>query len=861
MTARRLTYKMTTALLTSTMLATLPVLAFAQETPSAAPAVEPETTEVIVTAQKRNQKLQDVPISIQVLGTKKLDEMNVRNFNDYASQLPSVAFQASSPGSTKVYFRGVASGGDGNHSGSLPSVGIYLDEQPVTTIDGALDVHVYDIARIESLAGPQGTLYGASSEAGTLRIITNKPTLGATYGRFDSEINQVENGGTGGQVEGMFNVPLSDKIALRLVGWYEKDAGYIDNVPGTRTFLGAPDGSGGYLPGITVNNDQYVEKNYNDTEIMGGRAALKVDLDENWTVTGTLLGQDTRSHGSYGFDPSVGDLKIQHFYPESGHDRFAQAALTVQGKIGNFDVTYAGAYMERKLNTVTDYTDYAEAYDSLYASYGGIANYQYFTDSDGNTIDPRQVIVGADKFTKQSHELRIASPSDKRLRFVAGAFYQYQTHDILQDYQVPGLSAAMSVNGWEGTLWLTKQSRIDRDAAIFGELYFDITPTLTLTAGGRSFTYDNSLVGFFGFGRSEGFLAGTDAPNAVYGSSGVRRCFTTDTYGVDNPKDPTGTLIMDGAVAGTPCTDLGVQNADGTISPKHATGSGFSPKLNLSWKATPNLMVYTTWSKGFRPGGINRRASVPNYAPDYLTNLEFGWKASLFDKKVHLNGAIYDQKWEAFQFAFLGQNSFTEIHNGPDADIKGIEMDLTWNPTTNLSIGASGAVTNARTTSNLCAFEGDSAEDCSGIVTTHETQYPGGVATDVYTDHQDYIAAPVGTRLPVTPKLKLAANARYSWQVGDMSPYWQVDAAYQAGASTDIRVAEAALMGNLKEFTTINFALGTEWKSWTLEAYIRNLTDERGQLSKYVQCSICYQRSYIVPTTPRTFGLRLGSKF
>jgi outer membrane receptor protein involved in Fe transport len=188
-------------------------------------------------------------------------------------------------------------------------------------------------------------------------------------------------------------------------------------------------------------------------------------------------------------------------------------------------------------------------------------------------------------------------------------------------------------------------------------------------------------------------------------------------------------------------------------------------------------------------------------------------------------------------------------------------MDLTWNPTTNLSIGASGAVTNARTTSNLCAFEGDSAEDCSGIVTTHETQYPGGVATDVYTDHQDYIAAPVGTRLPVTPKLKLAANARYSWQVGDLSPYWQVDATYQAGASTDIRVAEAALMGDLKEFTTINFALGTEWKSWTLEAYIRNLTDERGQLSKYVQCSICYQRSYIVPTTPRTFGLRLGSKF
>ncbi len=858
MNARRLT----TTLLTGTMLATLPAFAFAQEAPTTVAAgSDTDGIEVIVTAQKRSQRLQDVPISIQVLGTKKLDDLNISNFNDFAAQLPSVSFQTSSPGSTKVYFRGVASGGDGNHSGSLPSVGIYLDEQPVTTIDGALDVHVYDIARIESLAGPQGTLYGASSEAGTLRIITNKPDMSGTFGRFDSEVNKVSDGGMGGQLEGMFNTPIGSKAALRIVGWYEHDAGYIDNIPGTRTFLGDPDGEGGYLPGITVNNAQFVKKDYNDTDIVGGRAALKVDLDDNWTTTATIIAQDTKSHGTYAYDKSLGDLQIQRFFPESGHDRFAQAALTVQGKIGNFDLTYAGAYMERKVNTQSDYTDYAEAYDALYASYGGMANYQYFTNETGDTIDPRQTIFGTDKFTKQSHEFRIASPTTDRLRFVAGAFYQYQTHDILQDYQVPNLSAAMSVNGWEGTLWLTKQSRIDRDAAIFGEVSFDITPKLTLTAGGRSFTYDNSLIGFFGFGRSEGFLAGTDAPNAVYGSSGVRRCFTTDTYGVDNPKDPTGTLLTEGGIAGTPCTDLGVQNADGSISPKHAKGSGFSPKVNLSWKATPALMLYGTYSKGFRPGGINRRASVPNYAPDYLSNFELGWKATLFNKTVHLNGALYDQKWESFQFAFLGQNSFTEIHNGPDADIKGLEMDLAWVPMQGLTIGASGALTNAKTTSNLCAFEGDTNADCSGIITTHETQYPDGVATDIYTDHQNSIAAPIGTRLPITPQVKLAANARYSWDIGKYSPFWQVDAAYQSGASTDIRVTEAAALGRLKGYTVINLAIGIEWDKWTLEAYLRNALNERAELSRFVQCSICYQRSYIVPNTPQTFGVRLGSSF
>ena len=199
------------ALFATTMLASAP--AFAQEADDASAG-----DEIIVTAQKREENLQTVPISIQALGTKKLDQLGIANFNDFTKQLPSVSFQTTQPGSTTVYMRGVASGGDGNHSGSLPSVGVYLDEQPVTTIGGTLDVHVYDIARIESLAGPQGTLYGASSQAGTIRIITNKPSTSGFEGRADAEINTVKDGGVGGKIEGMVNAPLSDSAALRLVG-------------------------------------------------------------------------------------------------------------------------------------------------------------------------------------------------------------------------------------------------------------------------------------------------------------------------------------------------------------------------------------------------------------------------------------------------------------------------------------------------------------------------------------------------------------------------------------------------------------------------------------------------------------------
>ena len=191
--------------------------------------------EVIVTAEKRTENLQDVPVSITALGTERLEQLNVQNFNDYVKYLPSVAYQSGGPGFAKIYMRGVASGDNANHSGPLPSVGVYLDEQPVTTIQGPLDIHIYDIERVEALAGPQGTLYGASSEAGTLRIITNKPDPSGFKAGYDLTGNAVR--GEGGYIaEGFVNIPLSANAAIRLVGWAERDGGYIDNVPGTAVF-------------------------------------------------------------------------------------------------------------------------------------------------------------------------------------------------------------------------------------------------------------------------------------------------------------------------------------------------------------------------------------------------------------------------------------------------------------------------------------------------------------------------------------------------------------------------------------------------------------------------------------------------
>src|SRR6185369_6120954 len=267
---------------------------------------------VVVSAQKRDESLQDVPLSIQAIGQKQLAELKVDDFGDYVKFLPNVSYQTGGPGFSRPYMRGVASGENANHSGPLPSVGVYLDEQPITTIQGPLDVQIYDIARVEVLAGPQGTLYGASSQAGTIRIITNKPQTDAFDAGFEVTGSTLESdfGYTG---QGFVNMPIGDKAAVRLVGWTKHEPGFIDNVRSTRVFP---------VSGIAIDNSARVEDNYNDWTKTGARIALGIDLSDNWTLTPTVMAQRTKSHGAFGFDPLEGDLKVAHALQEDLEDKW-----------------------------------------------------------------------------------------------------------------------------------------------------------------------------------------------------------------------------------------------------------------------------------------------------------------------------------------------------------------------------------------------------------------------------------------------------------------------------------------------------------------------------------------------------------
>jgi outer membrane receptor protein involved in Fe transport len=323
--------------------------------------------EVVVTAQKRSEDLQKVPISLQVLTGQDLEQHQVTDFDSYAKLLPSVSFQSLGPGQSQLYFRGITSGADGLHAGSVPATGLYLDEIPVTTIANSLDIHMYDIARVEALAGPQGTLYGASSLSGTLRIITNKPDPTAFSASYDLKADKFRHGRPGEEFEGYVNIPLADHIAVRLVGYYDHEGGYIDNIATTNVYQRGVPSAGipndpiavsnyGNAPGSAEPNVS--GRNFNPVTTYGGRGALKIDLNDNWTVMPQVLVQDQRADGNFTYNPELGYLNVNDFGNELNEDKWWQSALSVEGKVSNFDILYSAGFFERNVHNIVDYSGY-----------------------------------------------------------------------------------------------------------------------------------------------------------------------------------------------------------------------------------------------------------------------------------------------------------------------------------------------------------------------------------------------------------------------------------------------------------------------------------------------------------------------
>jgi iron complex outermembrane receptor protein len=358
------------------------------------------------------------------------------------------------------------------------------------------------------------------------------------------------------------------------------------------------------------------------------------------------------------------------------------------------------------------------------------------------------------------------------------------------------------VPGTESNIWLTQQRRVDRDYAIFGELAWDITPQLTLTGGGRLYRYDNTLTGFFGF--SDGYSS----------STGVAACFGPPS------------------VPQSPCQNLGNTNP---IGPKRTADTGFIHRLNLTYRITEDHLVYATWSRGFRPGGINRRGTLPPYDADFISNYELGVKTDWLNHQLRINMAIYQLDWTDVQLSFLGQNGLTQIQNAGNARIRGAEFDVQIRPSQGLTINFGAAYNDAETTNTTPL-------------------------------------APSGTRLPLTARFKGNARLRYEFPLWGMNGHLQMSASHEGRRTRDLRAAIAPIYGPLRAYEIVDLSAGLQNDRWSIELFARNLFDERGALGSGIQCNelVCGDpggataigpKIYTFVSRPRTIGLRVGRRF
>jgi outer membrane receptor protein involved in Fe transport len=847
------------------------------------PAADAPLGEIVVTATRKAESIQKVPISIQALGAEKLEERQVKGLSDFAALLPSVSFAGIGPGRNTAYFRGIVPAG-----GNYASVGYYLDDIPITGT-GVPDIHVYDFERIEALSGPQGTLYGAGSLSGTIRFITNKPKTGEWQFGYTVEGNKYGDGAYGGQGEAYLNVPVGDTIAIRAMGYYRHDGGYIDNTPNNGKFN---DGSSSTLTlgdnnpatNYTLSNAAIAKKDYNPIYEYGGRLQALVELAPGWDITPEITAQRQIAYGYFGYDPRVGDLQVHDYDLTRQDDKWFQAALAIHGHIGDWDIVSATGYFKRKTKLRNDYTYYTVTYDGFG---GGYENYLQFFDKSGCTgsgatlkcstlINPTQYYhsdINRNKFTQ---EVRLTTPKTWPFDVTLGGFYQsqqvynnvyYAIHGLNNiagytesgggDSNPAGFGIPVSQGGTmvvgspavkQDGFYITENNQYYHDEAVFAEGHYNITPKLKITGGIRYFWTDYSTLGFAGVAAS--------ATN------------TTTSYDVQTGKY--------GCTLPLPTQRLQCLNSNYLASDEvgRYKEQGETHKVALNWQFEPSKMVYLNYSTGFRPGGFNRplriRSVVNNVAvskvvtvepfkSEKLTNYELGFKTT-WANIFRFNAAIYYEEWNNIQYSVVvaGAQGAGITGNAGKAQVKGVEYDADLR-LGKFTLSTSGAYNDAKLKGNFCNFVSDFSTGTIGQLSSCTLgQTVAGTSPPT-----PQVAAADGTRLPRQPKFKGTSSIRYDTDLGPYRAYIMGAALYQTGATQDLNVFNDALLGDTPGFVSFDFSAGFKKDNWTVDFFMQNAFDKRGQLTKNTFCSItfCSGSSRTFAIKPQFFGVKFGQKF
>jgi iron complex outermembrane receptor protein len=814
-----------------------------KQTTILAPSAGNQLEEVVVTATRRAENLQDVPIAITALTGTTLRQLNVQTFDDLLRYLPNVTVAANGPGQSEIYMRGLSATQTNNFisagTGTFPNVAVYLDDQSAQLPGRNLDIYAVDLERIEVLEGPQGTLFGAGAQAGVLRYITNKPKINVTEAGFNAGYSTTAHGDPSSSADAFINLPLiPDTLAVRAVIYSDSRGGYIHNIPGTfsrsGTDLGIVDYFGGsrnghtvITPGVvppgspSINNNNLVNRTYNPTTYQGIRVSGLYQFNDDWNLLLQQSYQNLEADGVFGYDPGLGDLNVQQWNPSTDRDKFEDTAWTLNGKIDVLKLVYTGGYLVRNVNQVTDYTNYARGIYADYYQCNGPA-LPKSTSAFNICYSPSQTERDVARNTHQSHELRLSTPDEWRARGIVGLFYEnYKIQDSANfNYGAPeaGFQPQAPLAGTTvfdpsvrpvGDGFFNDITRGYKQKAAFGDFSFDIIPKhLTLSVGTRFYSMDTYLLG---------------SKNSVYGCRGA----------------PPGTCS--GPASGS-LDALGLRE----------TFTGHKSKVTLNWKITDNALLYATYSEGFRPGGFNIGTGVitansplngiftvpKSYAPDTLKNKEIGWKSTWFDRRLQFNGAIYQEDWYDVQVSVTDPTLYGNLNfsvNGPHYRVRGAEGDLSFR------------VTEALTINSTFAWNSSSQQNAPSLVGND-----GVVVSLVPT-------AGIGSTLAQSPPFQGNIRARYEIPFSGYVGYGQIGGQHTAHSYSSILTAGAYLPQRQPQdpYSTYDASLGVKKDAWVAELYGENLTDTRAQL--YINV-FQFVRSVDV-NRPRTIGLRMSYKF
>ncbi|MEX2496348.1 MAG: TonB-dependent receptor [Woeseia sp.] len=771
----------------------------------AAQAQQQGLEEIVVTATKREANLQDVPLSVTAFTDQDIVRQGFKTLDDYVGQIPGLAFSRREPGGTTVLMRGCTI--SGLSFGGSTTTSIYLDEQPITAAGRNPDARLIDIERVEALSGPQGTLFGDASQCGSLRIITNKPDTTDFSSWADVGVNQVSKGDTGYTVSGMVNFPLvEDKVALRLVGFVEEEAGYIDNILAVS-------------PGGTFDNAEFVGEDVNSSTNSGARVGLRSILDDNWVIDASAIYQKKELDGFGDADipdqffagRDLGSLEQLRFGTDRWDDDWYQLALTAEGSLGFADLLVTGSFFSRETLYEADATTYQFAFNQLSDYFG-----PYYTIYDFGG-DPQAFAYNNENEDRWTFEARLSTPAESRSRWsgIIGFFYNREeghTHfysgntdfdtspafaylNYLAYYYDPNFPVPAPPSG--GNWWTGIYDSTFEQTAIFGEVGFAVTDNFNITVGGR----------FFNIELDRTLKQGALFPLGAEPDCSVDLCFA-DAVGQSSESD-------------------------------------FVPKVTLDYHLNDDAMIFATYSEGFRRGGANaaRESSVfgpgqpfHQFTSDIMKNHEVGIKATLADGRFRLNATAYHMVWERIQLQANDPNIFTNgIVNFPEAELDGVETHISWLPADNWDVSAT-----------LGWNEGEISKDA--------TLFPG-------TDSPTSVVA--GTPLPIMPDWKGSLSVQYSMPTELLGgrPYVRIDHNYNGESTSSLEGIQSILFTNpvrvhdSYNITDLRFGIDTD--DWRVALFVDNVFDERAQQffnDRWAQTRLSVNR-------PLTYGITYRKYF